>query len=66
MLEDVLNSSWNTSMRLIEIIQKIPIFLYTFINHLQEGMLVLVGNYYLGERYEMEMLQKLPVCINDH
>ena len=53
-------------MRLIEIIQKIPIFLYTFINHLQEGMLVLVGNYYLGERYEMEMLQKLPVCINDH
>ena len=33
-----------------------------YIKNLQSGQLVLIGNYYLGELYDLSMLELLPVC----
>ena len=61
-LEDIIDSTWNVDIKLIEIIEKIPNFLFNFINKLKEGTLFFYGNYYLGDKYDINILQNLPVC----
>jgi hypothetical protein len=39
-----------------------PEFLSDFMKKLKEGVLILVGSYYLGEKYDLSLLESLPVC----
>jgi len=50
-------------LSLIDIINKIPEFVKEFLNNLQEGVLILIGNYYLGDKYDLSFLESLPICI---
>ena len=60
-LEDILGSTWVTKYRLIDIINKIPQFVNEYLKSLNEGYLILAGKYYLGEKYNLEFLESLPV-----
>ena len=61
LLEDVLNTKWDPSYGIAEIIGRIPAFLTDFIQKLSEGTVIFYGNYYLGEKYDMNVIQTLPV-----
>lgn len=61
-LEDVLGQTWNSALSIVEIINKLPEFFSDFLNKLKDGMLILVGHYYLGEKYDLSFLESLPVC----
>ena len=50
-------------MRLVDIADKIPDFLKDFITNLNEGNIYLSGSYSLGEKYDLSLLQQLPVYI---
>lgn len=50
------------SFKIIDVISKIPEFINYYLNHLQKGELVLIGNYNLGEKYDIALLESLPVC----
>jgi hypothetical protein len=41
-----------------------PEFAIDFVKQLQQGVIVLVGNYYLGEIYDLSFLESLPICKN--
>jgi len=64
LIEDILNNSWHPSLRIIDIIDKIPNFCQDFIKCLKEGILTLVGAYYLGDKYDLNFLESLPVRKN--
>lgn len=49
---------------MIDLINRIPIFCQEFVKSLSDGILTLVGNYYLGDKYEYSFLESLPVCNN--
>jgi hypothetical protein len=49
-------------LRIIDILDRLPDFIKDFIKNLQEGVLVLVGNYYLGEKYDLAFLESLNIC----
>ena len=57
-----MGQTWLPSFKIIDIISKIPEFVNDYIKNLQNGQLVLLGNYYLGEKYDLGMLDLLPVC----
>ena len=57
-----MGQTWIPSFKIIDIISKIPEFINNYIKNLQEGYLILIGNYYLGEKYDLSFLQSLPVC----
>lgn len=50
-------------MKLIDIAEKIPEFLKDFLISLKEGNIYLSGNYSLGEKYDLSLLEQLPVHI---
>ena len=60
-LEDILGSAWVTKYRLIDIINKIPQFVNEYLKSLNEGYLSLAGKYYLGDKYNLEFLESLPI-----
>jgi hypothetical protein len=63
-MEDIINNNWHPSIRVIDIINRIPSFCQIFLKSLSEGILTLVGIYYLGEKYNLKLLESLPVCEN--
>ena len=63
LLEDIIGKAWNPSTRLLEIIENIQKFLLHFIKNLQESNLLLVGKYYLQEKYDITLMKALPNCI---
>ena len=60
-LEDILETTWLTQYKLIDIINKIPKFILDYTKSLNEGFLILAGNFYLGSKYDLDFLEKLPV-----
>lgn len=60
-LEDVLETAWVTQYRLVDIVEKIPKFISEYSASLHEGYLILAGNYYLGEKYDINFIESLPV-----
>ena len=60
-LEDILETTWLTQYKLIDIINKIPKFILDYTKSLNEGFLILAGNFYLGAKYDLDFLEKLPV-----
>jgi ubiquitin-protein ligase len=63
-VEDVLGQNWVSSLKIFDIVEKLPNFTQEFYKNLQQGVLVLVGSYYLGERYDLSFLESLPICIH--
>jgi hypothetical protein len=61
LLEDIIGGQWAPSVRIIDIVNKLPEFLKEFITQLEKGVLALVGSYYLGERYDLAFLEILPI-----
>lgn len=57
-----MGQSWIPSFNIISIISKIPEFVNDYIKNLQNGQLIQLGRYHLGERYDLSMLELLPVC----
>jgi len=47
---------------LVDIIEKIPNFIKTFIKSLQSGIVELVGKFYLGDIYDLAILENFPLC----
>jgi hypothetical protein len=39
----------------------LPDFFKDYLKNLNEGVLVLVGQYYLGEKYDLSLLESLPI-----
>jgi len=62
LIEDLLGQTWIPSFKIIDIISKIPEFVNEYIKNLQNGQLVILGNYYLADKYDLSMLELLPVC----
>ena len=62
LFQDIMDFKWNINYSILDIVGKIPLFLVCFIDKLKEGILILNGNYYLGEVYDIEILKNLPVC----
>ena len=63
MLDDLVGESWSPKMRLIDVINKIPNFIKEFYTNLKNGCFFLIGNYYLGDKYDLSILETLPICI---
>lgn len=61
-LLDVLGTTWVSQTSIIEIISKLPTFVAEFLKNLAQGELMLVGQYYLGERYDLNFFNSLPIC----
>lgn len=60
-IEDVIGTIWQTQYRIEEIIEKIPKFIIEYSSSLEEGYLILAGNFYLGEKYDLSFIESLPV-----
>lgn len=60
-VEEILGESWKTSFKLIDIVDKIPLFIETFINNLKEEIIYLAGTYTLGDKYDLYILEQLPI-----
>ena len=58
----MIGSSWDVNFSIIEIIERLPLFIAEFIEKLREGTIIFYGNYYLGEKYDINVIQNLPVC----
>ena len=63
MLEEVLGQSWTTNYKLVDIAEKIPEYISEFLSNLKEGTIYLSGTYTLGEKYDLSLLEQLPVHI---
>jgi hypothetical protein len=50
-------------MKLVDIADKIPEFLMDFVENLKDGNIYLSGSYCLGEKYDLSLLEQLPVHI---
>lgn len=61
MLEAVLNNQWTHQTKLIDIVNAIPNFIIHYINALKSKEISLVGNYYLDNKYDMALMESLPV-----
>ena len=64
LLEEILNHSWTTNLKLIDIAEKIPFYISEFLNNLKDGNIFLSGSYTLGEKYDLSFLEQLPVFIS--
>lgn len=62
-LEEILNQQWTTSIKIVDIADKIPQFIIDFLNNLKEGTVFLSGNYLLDEKYDLSLFEQLPVYI---
>ena len=60
-IEDVLGNSWSKDISLENIIGKIPHFIICYIQEIKEGFFTLSGKYYLGEKYDLNFIEKLPI-----
>ncbi len=60
-IEDVLGNSWSKDISLENIIGKIPHFIICYIQEINEGFFTLSGKYYLGDKYDLNFIEKLPV-----
>eukprot|EP00340_Litonotus_pictus_P002370 CAMPEP_0170517482 /NCGR_PEP_ID=MMETSP0209-20121228/3466_1 /TAXON_ID=665100 ORGANISM="Litonotus pictus, Strain P1" /NCGR_SAMPLE_ID=MMETSP0209 /ASSEMBLY_ACC=CAM_ASM_000301 /LENGTH=449 /DNA_ID=CAMNT_0010802753 /DNA_START=96 /DNA_END=1445 /DNA_ORIENTATION=- len=63
LLEEVLGQTWTTGMKLIDVAEKIPAYISDFLTNLQEGNIYLSGSYTLGEKYDLSLLEQLPVYL---
>ena len=62
LLKDVLKTQWNHSIHNLDvIINRIPRFIIEFNNSLEEGYLLLVGNYTIDHIYPLNRIQELPI-----
>ena len=62
LLKDVLKSQWSNDIHNLDlIINRIPRFIIEFNNSLEEGYLLLVGNYTIGHIYPLNRIQELPI-----
>ena len=59
--EEILGQSWTTVTKISDIVEKVPGFISEYMKSLSEGYLLLSGIYYLGEVYEINFLESLPV-----
>lgn len=64
LVDDILEENWIPSFKLIDIVSKVPSFLNEYIKGLQEGLLIMIGSYGLGEKYKQDFIDSLPVCMN--
>ncbi len=60
-IEDVLGNSWSKDISLENMIGKIPQFIISYIQEINEGFFTLSGKYYLGDKYDLNFIEKLPV-----
>lgn len=51
-------------MKMIDVAQKLPLFTSNFLNSLKEGTIYLAGVYNLGEKYDLGLIEQLPVHIH--
>lgn len=61
MAEDVLSCTWSPIFKLLDLIEKIPKFIIEYTNLLKQRCILLSGSYYLGEHYNINFLENLPV-----
>ncbi len=61
-LEDIVGNNWNSNNTIMDIINKLTTFVSEFLKNLSEGVLMLVGSYYLNERYDLNLFNGLPLC----
>ena len=62
-MEEILGQSWSTNLKLVELAEKIPSYIEEFLKNLEEGNIYLSGSYTLGEKYDLSLLEQLPVYI---
>lgn len=60
-INDIIETQWSTENKLIDIIEKIPKFIIEYNNSLKEGYLIQAGSYYLGENYDLALIESLPI-----
>lgn len=58
-----MGQTWSTNLKLVDIANKIPEFISEFLKNLKEGTIYLSGAFYLGEKYDLGILESLPVHI---
>jgi hypothetical protein len=58
-----MSQNWAATLRIIDIINKLPDFVSDYYRQLNEGTLVLIGNYYLAEKYDLSVLESASICI---
>ncbi len=46
---------------MIEIVNKIPEFINDYLKYLHDNILVIVGHYYLGEKYDLSILENSSI-----
>ena len=59
--EDVLGSPWSKNNSIENIIGKIPHFIICYNQQIKEGYYIIAGKYYLGDKYDLNFIEKLPV-----
>jgi hypothetical protein len=52
---------WTATLRVVDIVERLPEFVSDYNRQLNEGTLVLVGNYYLGEKYDLSVLESAAI-----
>ena len=64
LIDEVLKSKWtNNIYNLDTIINRIPKFIIEFNSSLEDGYLLLVGKYKIGQIYSTEMIKQFPIFI---
>ena len=59
--EDVLGNPWSKNISIENIIAKIPHFIICYNQQIKEGYYIIAGKYYLGDKYDLNFIEKLPV-----
>jgi hypothetical protein len=57
-----MGQTWAATLRVIDIINKLPEFVSDYYKQLKEGTLVLVGSYFLGEKYDLTLFDSAMIC----
>lgn len=63
MVEEILGHPWTTASKLIDIADSIPNYVVEFLANLKEGNIYLSGTYSLGEKYDLSLIEQLPVYL---
>ena len=61
LINDVIKSKWDSSFSLDIIINRIPKFIISFNNSLEEGYLLMVGKYTINHLYSIAEIKEMPV-----
>ncbi len=66
LIDAVLKSKWKNNIHNLDIvINRIPKFIIEFNNSLEEGYLLLVGKYMVGQLYSIEKIKNLPIFLQN-